>query len=333
MSTFEEYKEDMKLHSASIKKINGTTSTDDIYWKLLYSGSAYTHKIQNYPSTEEHKKNLINLSKVLSALAQSSGFTIYINSGYRNVQVNGKVGGASTSQHMNGEAADMDCESMSVVDNAKLFLYIINSPLWKNKFDQIIWERPGSSLWVHCSFKVNGSDISKDSSYNPRSYNSGTKVYWYNGKTYTNIWTSKYKREENGNVYFVSVDGLNGVKYNGTDFEVDYSKITEPSGSISGGYGINSNGIPSSPTYGSSNGEANKVKNLSKSRNRKKGTEPNLDETRKQHFDSLANTLINEAPGMGRNIIKSQEMYDTSLLKGDQLSKKRISKKNKTISE
>ena len=41
-------------------------------------------------------------------------------------------------------------------------------------------------------------------------------------------------------------------------------------------------------------------------------------------FDALANRLIEEAPALGRDITKSQEMYDASILKGDQVSKKRI---------
>ena len=77
--------------------------------------------------------------------------------------------------------------------------------------------------------------------------------------------------------------------------------------------------------YGnSSNYAPNKVMNLSKARNRIDGTEPSLNENRKTDFDALANRLIEEAPALGRDITKSQEMYDTSILKGDQVSKRRI---------
>ena len=62
----------------------------------------------------------------------------------------------------------------------------------------------------------------------------------------------------------------------------------------------------------------------SKARNRIDGTEPSLNENRKTDFDALANRLIEEAPALGRDITKSQEMYDTSILKGDQVSKRRI---------
>ena len=64
--------------------------------------------------------------------------------------------------------------------------------------------------------------------------------------------------------------------------------------------------------------------NLSKARNRIDGTEPSLNENRKADFDALANKLIEEAPALGRDITKSQEMYDASILKGDQLSKRSV---------
>ena len=75
---------------------------------------------------------------------------------------------------------------------------------------------------------------------------------------------------------------------------------------------------------GSTTHEANKVINLSKARNRQKGSDPNLNENRKKDFDALANRLIEETPSLGRTITKSQEMYDASILKGDQVSKQRI---------
>lgn len=325
----------MTTHKASDRWVTSSTGTNDIYWKLLYSGTALSKGVPNYPNTTEFRSNLTKLSQVVSAIAKTSGFKIFINSGYRSKEVNSAVGGASGSQHSKGQAVDMDCQSKSTVDNAKLFLFLLNSEQWKNKIDQIIWEKPGSSIWVHCSFKITGSDISSDSSFNPRPYSRQDKVYYYNGSKYINIWTGNFKRTtQEGYVYFEGVPGLSGVKYDGKTFDVDLSKIMEPEGSdINEFGGGGSHGQELIPTYGSSTGEPNRVTNLSKARNRKKGTDPSISENRKKNFDALANTLIDGVPGMGRDIIKSQEMYDTSILKGDQVSKMRVSNKNKNKSE
>ena len=149
---------------------------------------------------------------------------------------------------------------------------------------------------------------------------------------YINIWTTQFKRTTNDGkyVFFVGVPGLTGIKYDGKSFDVDYSKITDVTGSDLSGYGDgtnygNSYGSELTINYGGSNNHAaNKVTNLSKARNRINGTEPSLDENRKADFDALANKLIEEAPALGRDITKSQEMYDASILKGDQLSKRSV---------
>lgn len=334
MATFKNYKDDMKEHKASDRWVTSATSTDDIYWKLLYSNTALSKSVPNYPNTNEFKSNLQKLSKVVSAIAKTSGFKIFVNSGYRSKEVNSTVGGATSSQHMKGQAVDMDCNSKSTVDNAKLFLFLVNSPKWKNKIDQIIWEKPGSSIWVHCSFKIKDGDISNDTTFNPRPYSRTDKVYYFNGSKYINIWTGNYKRMTNdGYVYFEGVPGLSGVKYDGKTFDVDLSKISDPVGSdineSASSSGSASGGQEYTPTYGSSTGGKNTVTNLSKARNRMKGTDPVIDENRKRNFDALANALIEGVPLMGRKIVKSPEMYDTSILKGDQLSKMRVSNKNK----
>lgn len=75
---------------------------------------------------------------------------------------------------------------------------------------------------------------------------------------------------------------------------------------------------------GASSYGPNKVTKLSKARNRQKNTDPNVSENRKKDFSSLADRLIDEAPQLGREINKSQEMYGSEILKGTQVSKKRI---------
>lgn len=79
---------------------------------------------------------------------------IRVTSGFRNPKVNAAIGGSRSSQHMKGEAADLQCE-----DNAALFNFIKTL-----EFDQLIWEFGDKEQpdWVHVSFaKKNRKEVLK----------------------------------------------------------------------------------------------------------------------------------------------------------------------------
>lgn len=65
------------------------------------------------------------------------GIPITINSGFRSELVNKKVGGATTSQHRKGQAADLSCGTLDL--NKKL--YDVLKGL--GNYDQLIWEYGG----------------------------------------------------------------------------------------------------------------------------------------------------------------------------------------------
>jgi hypothetical protein len=90
------------------------------------------------------------VENVLDTLREMYGKPITVNSGYRNPIVNLAIGGANTSQHIKGEAADIKCN-----DNTLLFNLIKDSL----EFDQLIWEKGNdvSPQWVHVSFKMKGN--------------------------------------------------------------------------------------------------------------------------------------------------------------------------------
>ena len=93
-----------------------------------------------------HLENIKALTEnILQPVRKIYGKSITITSGFRSSEVNKKVGGAATSQHSKGEAADLVCE-----DKAKLF-EIIKS---LDNFDQLIWEygNDKSPDWVHVSY-------------------------------------------------------------------------------------------------------------------------------------------------------------------------------------
>lgn len=83
---------------------------------------------------------------------------ITLNSGYRSAALNAKIPGASkTSQHCNGEAADISCYKVINKINYKIQpLEIYNLiKTWvkqgKLSVDQCIYEVSGGAIWVHVS--------------------------------------------------------------------------------------------------------------------------------------------------------------------------------------
>lgn len=100
--------------------------------------------IDNTP-TPEASAQLSNLvTHVLDPLREMYGKPITVNSGYRCPKLNAAVGGAKSSQHMRGNAADITAGSKT--ENKKLFELIRdNLP-----FDQLLNESDYS--WVHVSY-------------------------------------------------------------------------------------------------------------------------------------------------------------------------------------
>ena len=83
---------------------------------------------------------------VLDPLRRKYGKAIHVNSGFRSSVINKAVGGASTSQHLKGQAVDITTYSKS--GNKRLFELIRESGV----FDQLIDEQKFS--WVHVSFNI-----------------------------------------------------------------------------------------------------------------------------------------------------------------------------------
>lgn len=114
--------------------------------EMTRSNTADARGIDNTPSIDE-EVNLISLiENVLDPLREWYGKPIYVNSGFRNKELNNAVGGAKSSQHLKGEAVDISTRG-GYVENKKIFDYIkANLP-----YDQLIDERNMS--WIHVSYK------------------------------------------------------------------------------------------------------------------------------------------------------------------------------------
>lgn len=118
--------------------------------ELCRSDTARSRGIDNTP-TEEVRKNLTELvDNVLDPLREWYGKPIYVNSGYRCPALNKAVGGVASSQHLTGQAADIDVNDRA--ENRKLMKHIEDNL----DFDQLIWENGGA--WIHVSYRADGKN-------------------------------------------------------------------------------------------------------------------------------------------------------------------------------
>ena len=116
--------------------------------EMYASDTAKRLGINNKPSVRE-MVNLVYLAAyVLEPLRKAMGEPIKISSGYRCEKLNKAVGGVYNSQHLKGQAADIDIQG-DMAFGRKIFEYIRDHL----PFDQLIWEHnKGGTYWVHVSF-------------------------------------------------------------------------------------------------------------------------------------------------------------------------------------
>lgn len=138
------------------------------------SETADRYGIDNFPD-QDALDNLIALCEnVLQPLREHLDTAITVTSGYRSPELNTKLRGSSTSQHLSGEAADIVVSGMS---NTEVADYIRNNLT----FDQLIYEYPdpdtGEIDWIHVSYS---------STYNR--HESLIAVKKYHRKTYQTVY-------------------------------------------------------------------------------------------------------------------------------------------------
>lgn len=113
--------------------------------ELCRSETASKHKIENTPSAEIITNLTALVDNILDPLREAWGRPITVTSGYRCKELNKAVGGVPTSQHKQGQAADISVGSIE--ENKKLFDLAIKLKL---PYDQIIDEY--GYKWVHISY-------------------------------------------------------------------------------------------------------------------------------------------------------------------------------------
>ena len=116
--------------------------------EMYASDTAKRLGINNKPSTQQTINLVYLCAYVLEPLRVAMGKPIKISSGFRSQALNKAVGGVYNSQHLKGQAADIDIQG-DMAFGRKIFDYIRDHL----PFDQLIWEHNKSgTYWVHVSF-------------------------------------------------------------------------------------------------------------------------------------------------------------------------------------
>lgn len=112
--------------------------------EMIRSSTAQRRGIDNSPPPAV-VKNLERLCRnVLEPVRAHYGRPVIVTSGYRSPALNSAIGGSSTSQHSQGEAADFTVHGVSNIEVCR----------WMEanlEYDQLIYEF-GEEGWVHCSW-------------------------------------------------------------------------------------------------------------------------------------------------------------------------------------
>lgn len=120
--------------------------------ELTRSATARRLGISNTPTKAVRESLQALAENILDPLREAWGAPIVVTSGYRSPKLNKAVGGASQSQHMYGQAADIRTVSDRREDNMKLLRKLIDLDL---PFDKLISEYVDSSGrpdWIHVSY-------------------------------------------------------------------------------------------------------------------------------------------------------------------------------------
>ena len=113
-------------------------------------------EVYNIPSHEA----ITNLKRVcvwLEELRLRSGTPIRINSGYRSPQLNKKIGGVPTSNHLTGCAVDIRVSGMEqLIVYAAIIIQYANET--HQDFDELLIEKnKHGAIWLHFAVRAKGN--------------------------------------------------------------------------------------------------------------------------------------------------------------------------------
>jgi zinc D-Ala-D-Ala carboxypeptidase len=119
------------------------------YAEAIHSNTAKRKQIDNTPNQTQVDAMKLLAEKVFEPLRKWVGGPIKVNSFFRSVVLNEKIGGVASSQHCKGQAIDID-DVYGYKSNAEMYKWVKENL----DFDQMIWEF-GTDMqpnWVHLSY-------------------------------------------------------------------------------------------------------------------------------------------------------------------------------------
>ena len=119
------------------------------YKEATHSATALRRGLDNTPNDEQLKCMEEVAENLFEPLREWVGGPIKVNSFFRGEPVNTAIGGSTRSQHMKGQAIDID-DTFGHKTNAEMYHYIKDNL----DFDQLIWEfgDDKNPNWVHMSW-------------------------------------------------------------------------------------------------------------------------------------------------------------------------------------
>ena len=119
------------------------------YKEGVYSITATRLGVDNTPNDEQLANMELVAEKVFEPLREWVGGPIKINSFFRGLPLNTAIGGSKKSQHMKGQAMDID-DNYGHATNAEMYHWIKDNL----DFDQLIWEfgDDDNPNWLHVSY-------------------------------------------------------------------------------------------------------------------------------------------------------------------------------------
>lgn len=122
--------------------------------EAIKSNTATRKGIDNTPDQWAINNLKAVAENIFQPIRDHFGVPIGVSSGFRGKDLNKAIGGSKYSQHMIGEALDLDADMYGKVTNSEIFNYVKNNLEW----DQMIWEFGDEEEpnWVHISYKDDG---------------------------------------------------------------------------------------------------------------------------------------------------------------------------------
>jgi hypothetical protein len=128
------------------------------YNEATYSDTAKRFGIDNNPTYEQLVNMVITAGKLFEPVRLHFDVPIHVASFFRSELLNIVIGGSTTSDHMTGEAMDIDADKYNKIRNKHIFEYVKDNL----DFDQLIAENVSEDKWtdigwIHFSYKKQGN--------------------------------------------------------------------------------------------------------------------------------------------------------------------------------